>query len=167
MAFLDLTKAFNCVNHHLLLNKLSHYGLSAVVLNWFKSYLSERKQFTKLNDTISVTSEVASGVPQGSVLGPILYLIYINDIGSNNLFSNILMFADDSVLITSSTNIQTVCHQIEQDLNIISDYFTKLKLGLNAKKNKIMYFDRGFKRSSMLRTANIHVNGIIEYIDGI
>lgn len=162
VAFLDLTKAFNCVHHGLLLEKLSHYGLKGTVLNWFKTYLSNRKQFTRLDkDTnVSDTVEVASGVPQGSVLGPILYLIYINDIGNNNVYSDILMFADDSVLIKTSNHIQENCKKLECDLKMVSDYFKRLKLGLNVSKTKIMHFDKCFKRCSLSNVPNIMLNGV-------
>lgn len=162
VAFIDLTKAFNCVNHSILLKKLSHYGFKGVVLKWFESYLTERKQFTRLDSNLhdSDIVNVASGVPQGSVLGPILYLIYINNVGSNRLDSDILMFADDSVLIKTGTTIQENCKQLESDLKLISDYFKSLKLGLNASKTKIMHFDRCFKKCTFSKIPIIKLDGL-------
>lgn len=161
VAFLDLTKAFNCVHHKTLLDKLHHYGFRGMVLKWFESYLLERKQFTKLNEYVSGTSIVGSGVPQGSVLGPILYLIYINDIGGNDLTSEILMFADDSVLIQTNDNETKCCNNLEIDLETTSNYFKSLRLGLNPKKTKVMHFDKGFKRKVCLKFPPVHVNGVI------
>lgn len=132
--------------HNILLKKLAHYGFKGVVLKWFESHVTQRKQFTRLNSNLydSDIVNIACGVPQGSVLGPILYLIYINDVGSNKLCSDVLMFADDSVLIKTGTSIQENCKNLECDLNLISDYFKSLKLGLNALKTKIMHFDKCF-----------------------
>lgn len=161
VAFLDLTKAFNCVHHGILIDKLSHYGFKGIVLKWFTSYLNERTQFTRLNDNSSSINAVCSGVPQGSVLGPILYSIYINDIGENNISSDILMFADDSLLIQTNTELITCCNNLDLDLDVISNYFKSLKLGLNPKKTKIMHFDKGYKKGMISNSPQISYNGIV------
>lgn len=146
VAYLDLSKAFNCVNHHILLNKLKHYGIAGTCLKWFQSYLSNRRQFTVLNQIISGTAAVPSGVPQGSILGPILYLIYVNDIGGLDCKSNIIMFADDTALYYSGSDPSKVCKTVEKDLSIVSQYFAKLKLCLNKKKTKVMNFHKNYRK---------------------
>lgn len=122
-SFLYLSKAFNFVNHSILLRKLQHYGIDKTCLNWFKSYLEDRTQFTTIGSFVSDKAKVGNGVPQGSVLGPILYLIYVNDINYNNITSKIIMFADDSVLIQSNPNLETASHNLKEDMITISNYF--------------------------------------------
>ena len=97
--FLDFKKAFDTVNHKILLKKLEHYGIRGHAIKWFKSYLSERKQYTAVSNADSQTNEISNGVPQGPVLGPLLFLIYINDLNSAIRFSYIRHFADDTNIL--------------------------------------------------------------------
>ena len=102
--FLDLSKAFDTVNHKILLSKLSHYGIRGVALEWFKSYLHKRIQIVKLGG-VSDQQDIVYGAPQGSILGPVLFLLYVNDLlsVSNVLYS--IMFADDTSVFIHGKNI--------------------------------------------------------------
>ena len=93
----DLSKAFDVINHEMLLNKLNIYGIRGIVNDWFRSYLSDRSQYVEIENTQSETLPIKYGVPQGSILGPLLFLIYVNGIG-NSCYANILSFADDTTL---------------------------------------------------------------------
>ena len=99
--FVDLAKAFDTVNHKILINKLNHYGIRGTSLKWFESYLNNRQQYVQIETSRSKQSLVSCGVPQGSILGPLLFLIYINDLNDIVQKSRIIMFADDTNLFFS------------------------------------------------------------------
>ena len=102
--FLDLSKAFDTVNHNILLQKLEHYGIRGLALDWFKSYLTNRKKYTEIVSYISSLNDIHFGVPQGSVLGPVLFLLYINDFNYSSLTLTFNIFADDSNIFCSDKN---------------------------------------------------------------
>ena len=96
--FVDLAKAFDIVNHQVLLAKIEHYGIRGTALNWFRSYLTNRKQFVLINNFNSELKNINCGVPQGSILGPILFLLYINDLNYVSKVLHTIMLADDTNL---------------------------------------------------------------------
>ena len=109
--FLDLSKAFDTIGHDILLYKLHFYGIRGLSNKWFASYLSNRKQYTEIHKCKSSKKNITTGVPQGSVLGPILFLIYINDI-INSMSLNLLSFADDTTVYKSGSHIDTLINNI-------------------------------------------------------
>ena len=121
--FIDLKKAFDTVNHSILLKKLEHYGVRGVVLNWFCSYLKDRKQYVSVNGHTSKDVKVTCGVPQGSVLGPLLFLVYINDLPTVSKILTFYLFADDTNICYESSNTFDLQKKINIELK-------KLKNGL-------------------------------------
>ena len=138
--FIDLSKAFDLVNHKILLKKLYHYGIRGHALEWINNYLTDRTQYVVYNNGTSHHGTVSMGVPQGSILGPLLFLIYINDLPnvSNVLFY--LLFADDTNIFISGQNIDSMCEQLNLALSSISQWFISNKLLLNVTKTNLMVF---------------------------
>ena len=130
--FVDLQKAFDTVDHHILLAKLSHYGIRGVSNDWFKSYLSNRSQYVSINGYDSGLAAINCGVPQGSVLGPLLFLLYINNLNQAIKFYH---FADDTNLLCLGNSIKKLNKLVNADLKRLVNWLNANKISLNVKKN--------------------------------
>ena len=133
--YLDFRKAFDSVAHNELLAKLWHFGITGNLWKWFHGYLSPRMQCVKLDGILSHSLPVVSGVPQGSILGPLLFLIFINDITETVTSSDLLLFADDTKCFKTIGN-PSDCHLLQQDLHfligVISGIYTLMKRNVFA-----------------------------------
>lgn len=137
--YLDLSKAFDTISHSTLLNKLNHYGIRGVSHTWFSNYLSERNQYIEINNAKSSVSATTCGVPQGSILGPILFLIYINDI-VNSCSIKLLSFADDTTIYASNPCLDSLFTTANTELTKLFTWLCANKLSLNIKKTKYSIF---------------------------
>ena len=138
--FLDFSKAFDTVDHDVMLLKLEHYGIRGVALKWFKSYLNERQQYVTYNSCKSNALNINCGVPQGSILGPLLFIIYINDLAkvAKNCF--MMLFADDSNLFYSGYDIDELTKTINEELKNVLYWLEVNKLSLNVNKTHYIIF---------------------------
>ena len=144
--FVDLQKAFDTVEHDILLVKLQHYGIRGMVNNCFKSYLFDRKQFVSINGRISNQASVKYGVPQGSVLGPLFFLIYNNDLNLAIKFCKVHHFADDTDLFHFSKLVNKLNKYINLDMKNQTGWLNANKISLNVKKTELVIFKHKKKK---------------------
>ena len=156
--FLDLSKAFDSLDHSILLHKLKYYGFVGNSYELIKNYISDRKQFVIYNETESQYLKMKQGVPQGSILGPLLFLLYINDFPKCSDFFKFLMYADDTTLYCNLTDICSNNKEnfLNHELNNIYNWLTKNKLSLNVNKTKAMTFR--LKKNNQVVNLNLKIN---------
>jgi hypothetical protein len=138
VVFLDLRKAFDTVDHEILIKKLKIYGVQNIALKWFISYLFDRKQFCKVGSAASSTKNTRFGVPQGSNLGPLLFLLYVNDLPNCLRYSSAEMYADDTNLTACCDDINNLQAILNSNLNNIHQWIVANKLTLNIGKTEYM-----------------------------
>ena len=146
--FLDLQKAFDTVDHAILLGKLKHYGVRGVANEWFRSYLSDRKQFVFLQGSESEMLDNNNGVPQGSVLGPLLFLIYINDLQNAISDTEAYIFADDTAIATFNKELKQIETKLNKDLTLLTDWLHLNKIALNVAKTQAILFRHAKKKTT-------------------
>ena len=154
--FVDLQKAFDTVNHDILINKLEHYGIRGIASDWFSSYLKNRSQFVSILGFESSTKPICHGVPQGSVLGPLLFLIYINDLHQAIKHSKVYHFADDTNLLNISKSHKEIQKQVNFDLKVLYQWLLANKISLNCDKTEIIFFH---KPGDKVPSTKIKMNG--------
>jgi len=141
--YCDLQKAFDTVNHSILLSKIYNYGIRGTVFNWFKNYLTNRKQYVAIDNVSSTISNIDCGVPQGSVLGPLLFLIYMNDIQYCSRDCNLYLFADDTNVFVSGKTVPDVTNKANNCMCDLNSWFLCNRLSLNLDKTYFSVFGAG------------------------
>ena len=158
--FLDLSKAFDTINHTILIKKLEYYGIRGIALKWFQNYLTNRKRNVKYNDITSEAMTITTGVPQGSILGPLLFLLYITDMQNCSKLVSTILFAGDTNIFHSHSCLKDLNLIMQDEINKIADWITSNKLSLNTAKTKFILFRSSNKKLkhnitiSIKRTTN-------------
>ena len=163
---LDLSKAFDVLSHDIILKKLEAYGCGAVAMSWFKSYLKNRRQYVNINETKSEILYQRHGVPQGSILGPLIFSIFMNDVPLILKYSKIDLYADDSSLYFSGLSIDIIERKLSHDLVCFENWCKNNNLFINTRKSKCMVVCTR-KRRSVLKYPMLNLklkNGTLECV---
>ena len=157
--FLDLKKAFDTVDHGILLSKLTKYGVVGTPLRWFTSYLTNRKQYCQVNGHKSSLKTVHCGIPQGSCLGPLLFILYVNDFEQclNKCTTN--MYADDTSVTCSAEDIDELCNDLRTEVDNIAEWLRQNKLSLNTDKTECMVVGHKRQTNRIQGPLEVNING--------
>ena len=151
LVMIDLQKAFDTVNHRILLHKLKAIGADETVVKWFSSYLSNREQFVIANGSSSAKEPITCGVPQGSILGPLLFIIYVNDM-EQSVNCELFLYADDSALLVSGKCVAQIEQSLSENMNSLKQWLDHNRLSLHLGKTESILFATKYKlrKSSQL-----------------
>ena len=160
--FIDLRKAFDTVSHELILKKLAKLGIGGQLLHWFTNYLYGRKQFVKVGQSVSEQLPLSVGVPQGSLLGVLLFQIFVDDLRKSVRFGSVILYADDTTILLAGNNLKFLQKKLQADLESLATWLSTNNLVLNVKKTKAILF----QRSPHLYTINLKMhNESIEFVE--
>ena len=166
-AFIDLRKAFDTVDHNILLKKLQCYGVKELNLKWCQNYLSNRVQRTLANGHLSSSKNITCGVPQGSVLGPLFFILYVNDVQQAICGAHLQLYADDTVLFASDHDAEVAARKLQPALKQFEEWCSRNKLSLNPKKTKKMAFGTRLQvkkaKNVTLLIANVPLQNVPTY----
>ena len=156
--FIDLKKAFDTVDHRILLGKLYFYGFRGVLHNWLLSYLTGRKQTTEVGGHISSSETITCGVPQGSVLGPLLFLLFINDIQNSSRKFRFYLFADDTNILYVDKDLRSLEKVVNEEFKNVYNWLAVNKLTINIKKSNFVIFHPHQKKITYQPKDQIYIN---------
>ena len=168
--FIDLKKAFDTINHQILMQKLPHFGINDKTCNWVQNYLENRKQKCTVNGRTSCVRDITCGVPQGSILGPLLFLLFVNDMDQDLIHSKVLLYADDTVLYASNNHEEVAHLWVSENLQLISKWCSANQLTINTNKTKVMLFGtrnmlkRGIKYDTFVDDTKVQYVNHFNYL---
>ena len=159
ICFLDIEKCFDTIHHGILLQKLEYYGIQGYALQWFKQYLTDRTQCVRLGNSLSDIKPISIGVPQGSVLGPILFLLYVNDLPQHIKNEQCNMFADDTIIYSSGQSISEIQSKLQMAIDSVIPWYESNRLAVNTEKSSVMLI--GKKTQIRDNNLNIYINNVL------